>query len=190
MKQVFQIKITLKNITPLIWRRILVKADVKLPDLHKIIQTVMGWTNSHLHQFICKDKHYSNPEYDDEWDDRWQVDYSNVKLSDLISEPNRQFVYEYDFGDSWAHTLKIEKIFPAEKGMKYPTCIVGERCCPPEDCGSAGGYEDLLEIIKNPDDEEYESMMEWLGGYFEPEFFDIEEVNAALKEKDFGCFGG
>lgn len=181
---VFQLKITLNHIKPSIWRRVLVDSDIKLPDLHKIIQTVMGWTNSHLHQFIIGNRYYSLPN-----DESFckVIDYRKVKLDSLFNTPKSKLIYEYDFGDGWEHSIVIEKTLPREKNTYYPICIEGKRSCPPEDCGGAFGYENLIEIINNPEHEEYDEMMEWLGDYFDPEKFNIDEVNEFLREKNFGC---
>jgi hypothetical protein len=181
---VFQLKITLNHIKPSIWRRVFVDSDIKLPDLHKILQTVMGLTNSHLHQFIIGNQYYSLPN-----DESFckVIDYRKVKLDSLFNTPKSKFIYEYDFGDGWEHSIVIEKILPREKNTYYPICIDGKRSCPPEDCGGTFGYENLIEIINNPEHEEYDEMMEWLGDYFDPEKFNIDEVNEFLREKNFGC---
>jgi hypothetical protein len=108
-------------------------------------------------------------------------DASKVKLSQIVRGEKQKFTYEYDFGDSWEHEILIEKILQPEAGVRYPVCITGKRACPPEDCGGIWGYADLLETIKNPDDEEYEEMMEWLGGDFDPEAFDLDSIDKALR---------
>jgi hypothetical protein len=187
MENIFQLKITLNDISPPIWRRIHVNSDTLLFDLHKIIQTTMGWTNSHLHQFVYNDRLYCNPEYEEEWDDSRQVDYSKVRLDKILLSVNQHIIYEYDFGDGWEHIIELEKIIPVDIKMKHPICIDGKRNCPPEDCGGPGGYEDLLEAIKNPENEEYESMLEWVGDDFDSEYFDKNETNEVLRQKDFGC---
>jgi len=187
MEKIFQIKVTLNDIEPAIWRQILIKSNTKLFDFHKIIQTAMGWTNSHLHQFVYNNKLYCNPDYEDEWDDENQIDYSKLKINNLLKKENKMIVYEYDLGDGWEHTILLEKILPLEINKKLPICIAGARNCPPEDCGGSGGYEDLLNIIQNPKNDEYDTMMEWLGGDFDPEKFDIKEINKLLRKKDYGC---
>jgi hypothetical protein len=181
---VFQLKISLNDIKPPIWRRFVVASDIKLYDLHKIIQTIMGWTNSHLNQFIINNDYYSIP--DDESFCK-VIDYRKVKLNTLIDSPKSKFSYEYDFGDGWEHTIILEKVLPRMKNTFYPICFDGKRNCPPEDCGGSGGYEDLLEIISNPKHEEYEEMIEWLGDGFNPEEFDISTINELLHKKDYGC---
>jgi hypothetical protein len=180
----YQLKISLDHVKPAIWRRFIVDSDIKLPDLHKVIQTVMGWYNSHLHQFRINDQFYSSP---DEEALSEYVDYRKIRLNAVIANEKQKFHYDYDFGDGWEHTLVLEKIIPKEKNKKYPMCIAGKRNCPPEDCGGPGGYEGMLEIIKDPSDEEYEEMMDWLGGDYDPEEFDIDSINELLQEKDYGC---
>lgn len=179
----YQLKITLNNVEPLIWRRFVVNSDIKLPDLHKVIQTVMGWTNSHLHQFIVNDKFYCEPDPDSVSE---YTDYSRVQLNQILADENQSITYEYDFGDGWEHEIVLEKVIP-DHIKKYPYCTEGEKSCPPEDCGGPIGYEDLLKILSNPDDEEYEGITEWLGEYFDPEYFDIDEINEMLKDEDYGC---
>ena len=141
----------------------------------------MGWTNSHLHQFVVDGEYYSQPEFElGEWD----LDVKNekrIKLQALGLRPTERFVYEYDFGDSWDHEIVIEKVLEREAGIRYPRCVAGKRACPPEDCGGVWGYAEFVETIRNPDHPEHESMLEWAGGHFEPDEFDIEEVNQELQ---------
>ena len=180
----YQLKITLDHTKPAIWRRFIVDSDMKLPDVHKLIQTVMGWYNSHLHQFRINDKFYCSPDVDalSEY-----TDYRKIRLNSVITYEKQKFHYDYDFGDGWEHSIVLEKIIPKGKNKNYPVCIGGKRNCPPEDCGGSGGYADLLEIIKDPGNEEYEEMMDWLGGGFDPEEFNIDDINESLQEEDFGC---
>ena len=188
-KSIYQIQIALKGFKPKIWRRILVASDLPLSDFHKIIQTTMGWTNSHLHQFI-KNRTYYSPkmEDDDFWEESGSLHYEDLKISDLLEKEKDKIIYEYDFGDGWMHDIMLEKILPFDKNIKNPICIAGKNSCPPEDCGGIWGYAEIFEILSNPEHKEYESYVEWLGGDFDPEFFDKEEVNELLQEEDYGCF--
>jgi len=179
----YKLKISLNNVKPLIWRRFLVDSNIKLPDLHKVIQTVMGWTNSHLHQFIIDGRFYSEPDEDSFSE---CIDYRKIKLNQVLSTEKQTIKYEYDFGDGWVHKIVLEKILH-DCIQKYPVCLDGKRNCPPEDCGGPYGYEDLLKVISDPEDEGYDEMIEWLGDDFDPEYIDIEEINEMLKEPDFGC---
>ena len=180
-KKIFQIQIALKETNPTIWRRILVPSNLLLSDFHSIIQTTMGWTNSHLHQFIKNGTYYTERMPDDDlWEEMENVDYKKMIISDLLKKEKEKIVYEYDFGDSWEHDIIFEKILPVDDNIKYPVCLAGAMNCPPEDCGGAWGYADMLEVLKDPDHEEYESYIEWLGEEFDPKYFDINEINKLL----------
>ena len=173
---IYQIKVTLKDSKPPIWRRLQVMGDTTLNSLHLILQEAMGWEGYHLYQFIVGQTYFGEPDPDFDAEDD-----SKVKLSQIVRREKQKFTYEYDFGDSWLHEILVEKILPPEPGVHYPFCLKGKRACPPEDCGGVWGYDDLLETIKDPGNEEYEEMMDWLGGEFDPEAFDLDSINQRLK---------
>lgn len=178
---VYQMKVTLKGSKPPIWRRFQVPGNISLHKLHDILQVIMGWTNSHLYRFDIAGREFGEPDpvYADNGID--MRDASRAKLNRVAPSEKMKFIYEYDFGDSWLHEILVEQILPAEPGMYYPVCLKGKRACPPEDCGGIWGYAHLLEIIRDATSEEYEEMMEWLGGEFDPEEFDLHEINQMLK---------
>ncbi|HUX53843.1 MAG TPA: plasmid pRiA4b ORF-3 family protein [Williamwhitmania sp.] len=188
--QIYQVQVTLKDSKPKIWRRLLIPSDMLLADLHKVIQTSMGWTNSHLHQFIKDKKFYEVRQPDDDfWNDFKSIDYKKkkIRVSDLLPAEKETMIYEYDFGDGWEHVITLEKILPMEEGRKYPTCVAGKMACPPEDCGGVWGYAEMLKTIQQPEHEDYNDTIEWLGEDFEPEYFNIDEINDFLGEKNYGC---
>ncbi|MFQ6029667.1 MAG: plasmid pRiA4b ORF-3 family protein [Dehalococcoidia bacterium] len=177
---VFQLKVTLKNIEPPIWRQFLAPSGITLHRLHLILQEVMGWENYHLYRFQIGRRDYGEPHPDNDF---YELNFRNskrAKLGRLVKTPGDSFSYEYDFGDSWIHQLLLEDIVQAETGRPYPVCLEGSRACPPEDCGGSWGYGELLEVIRNPAHEEYLDRLEWLGEGFDPEHFDIEQVNLRL----------
>jgi hypothetical protein len=177
---IYQIKVTLKDSRPSIWRRIQVPGDISLSRLHAVLQIVMGWTNSHLHQFKAGERYYGEP--DPEFADMIEViDERQVRLNQIAPDVKASFVYEYDFGDNWEHELVVEKILPPEKGAQYPRCTDGKCACPPEDVGGVWGYQDFLEAMRDPNHPEHEDMVEWAGGEFDPEAFDLRGVNGALQ---------
>ncbi len=186
-KQIYQVKISLSGFKPSIWRRILVPSNLKLSDFHKVIQTAMGWENYHLHQFV-KNKTYFSKQMPNDifWDDSSDTDYGNMKVCDLLTKEKEKVVYEYDFGDGWEHNIVLEKILPGEEEFKRAVCLDGKMHGPPEDCGGIYGYANMLEIIKNPDHEEYGRYVDWLEEEFDQEYFNLEEVNKMLKEKNYG----
>ena len=178
---VYQLKVTLRESKPLIWRQFQVPGNITLHRLHMILQSMMGWTNSHLYRFDIAGIQYSIPDpAEDDFNELHFVDSRRTRLSKVVSQEKARFTYEYDFGDSWEHDILIEKILSVDPGAQYPVCLAGKRACPPEDCGGIRGYADLLKIIRDPAHEEYEGMMEWLGGSFDPEEFNIGKINRSL----------
>jgi hypothetical protein len=177
--QVYQFKITLQEIKPPIWRRIQVPQTYTFYDLHVAIQDVMIWSDYHLHEFEIKDPSTGLKIVIGFPDDEFGRDIlagQKQKIAKYFTMENPYADYVYDFGDFWQHKIQLEKILPREENVEYPICIKGKRACPPEDVGGIGGYEDFLKIIKNPKHKEYEEMLEWAGGEFDPEQFDCEEI--------------
>lgn len=173
----YLLKIHLLDIEPKIWRRFVVPASITLDRLHDVLQIIMGWTDSHLHEFTIGNKRYTEyPEYKDDG-----LECGRYRLVDLIKQKGRTFRYLYDFGDSWEHELVIEdsRYFDPELGTEL-TCLEGERACPPEDVGGVHGYFEFYNALKDPNHEEHQSYMEWSGGNFDSESFDAYIVNGEL----------
>lgn len=178
---VYQFRITLKGTKPPVWRRIQVPETYSFWDLHVAIQDAMGWRDYHLHQFkiadpstgVKKEIGIPEKEYDKHGNTLpgWKQ-----KISDYFSVENSSAEYVYDFGDYREHKILLEKILPADKDVDYPECIKGKRACLPEDCGGAPGYEEFLEAIKDPKHTEHDSMLDWIGGEFDPEYFNPDNV--------------
>ena len=169
--------IQLVEIEPAIWRRFVVPANITLDRLHDVIQIVMGWTDSHLHEFTIGKKRYTEyPEYHDDG-----LECGRYRLGDLIKQKGRKFYYLYDFGDYWMHELVIEdsRYLPPVHDSKL-SCIEGERVCPPEDVGGVHSFFDFCDALKNPAHEEHESYTEWSGGNYDCERFDANAVNWEL----------
>ncbi len=169
---------TLAGSKPPIWRRVLVPADISMAKLHQILQIVMGWTNSHLHQFDVGGTLIGVPDPDFGMPVRNE---RTVKLSQCVRGEKSKFTYAYDFGDSWEHAILVEKVLTAEPGARYPVCVAGKRACPPEDCGGVWGYADLLVAIRDTTHSEHDELLEWIGGHFDPEAFDLAAINQKLK---------
>jgi hypothetical protein len=170
---VYQLKITLAEIKPPIWRRVHVK-DCSLSKLHQVIQAAMGWTNTHLWAFDIDGVDYGD-------DPEGEMDPSSArkaKLGKFVAEGVKKLRYIYDFGDNWEHIIQVEKVLNADPSLKYPRCVDGQRARPPEDCGGPWGYGDLLEAVKNPS--KNPEMLEWVGGEFDPEKFDLAAANEEL----------
>jgi hypothetical protein len=173
----YQIKVSLNGVRPPIWRRLLVPGSLSLKDLHDVLQVAVGWTDSHLHQFVARGTLYGPP---DPGFGRGCVNEKGVRLDGVLKAEKDAMIYEYDFGDGWQHKIVLEKILGSAEDGVAPSCTAGARACPPEDCGGVWGYANLLKIISDPSHSEHEEMLEWLGDQFEPERFDIAGINSKL----------
>ena len=173
----FQLKITLEEISPPIWRRLLVPGSIRLPRLHDIFQVAMGWTNSHLHCFRTADKLYGM--HFEDWPDE-EIDENEVVVLHALRD-QKSCVYEYDFGDGWEHRVEVEALTWSHHRLKHGVCLAGANACPPEDCGGPSGYERLLDVLADPSDEEHTDLLQWVGGAFDASAFDLAETNAALQ---------
>jgi hypothetical protein len=178
---VYQLKVTLDGIKPPIWRRIQVRGDISLFKLHKIIQVIMGWEDYHLHQFIIGEDYYAIPSPEDPWPMETKNE-KRAKLFQIAPTEKSRFIYEYDFGDSWYHEILVEKILHPEVELEHPVSLAGKRSRPPEDCGGISGYYELLEAIRDPKHPDHDDMLMWAGEDFDPERFDMKEVNLLLSK--------
>lgn len=174
--KIYQLKISLKDIRPPIWRRARVPGAATLAGLHVVIQTVFGWTDTHLHAFYVGERRYGQPDdLDDIVDDE-----STVTLAGVVGDRIKRFRYIYDFGDDWMHEIVVEKILPGDSGTLEIACLGGRRRRPPEDCGGPWGYYEFLEAVGDSNHPEHEEKLEWVGGAFDPEAFDLGSVNRNL----------
>lgn len=172
---IHQLRVTLLDTDPPVWRRIQLRADTTLGELHAILQEAMGWTNSHLHKFVV-----GRTEYGPRFAGLGFRNEDQTLLCQVAPKEGSVLMYEYDFGDSWEHEVGVEEVLPGEPGARYPRCVAAERAGPPEDCGGVWGYEELLEVLADPEHPEYEERLDWLGGAWDPEAVDIEEINRRL----------
>lgn len=186
----YQFKIQIKGITqPPVWRKIVVPANFTFLRLHEVIQAAFGWDNYHLFEFesdgYACDIRIGIPSEDDFGFGAELMDASKVKLSKIFSGGIRKLHYVYDFGDRWDHEITLEAI--SDEKRKDALCLSGKGCCPPEDCGGAYGYTEMKNIFQTmPDSEEGDRYRDWLGldngEIWDANAFDIDEVNAKLKE--------
>ncbi|MFO8030584.1 MAG: plasmid pRiA4b ORF-3 family protein [Cyclonatronaceae bacterium] len=176
-----QLKISLENTKPTIWRRIEIPCTFTFWDLHVAIQDAMGWTDSHLHQFEVADPLTGHPlflgvPHEENIDPERTIPEWEVRVASYLTLAHRTLTYEYDFGDGWVHKITLEAISKREKGVTYPRCSGGRRACPPEDCGGPQIFGEMLDLLENGTPSEKKEMMEQLGPYFSPERFSPSEV--------------
>ena len=176
----YELKITLLEIGPPIWRRLQVPSTIPLSCLHDALQAVLGWTDSHLHQFEKDGRYWGVPDDDEFEGDIEVIDESKVPVSRVLKVQGDTMIYVYDFGDDWLHHVVLEKILPSDAPTK-PVCLAGQRRCPPEDVGGPSGYQEFLEVIFEPGHEEFGHFRGWAGGRFHAEEFDLKAVNTILE---------
>jgi hypothetical protein len=199
--EVYQFRLSLREISPMIWRRLLVRSDSTIADLHSTLQIAMGWEDVHLHQFIIRRKRYGIS---------WlggmvfSDNAHQVQLSDLRLRVNERFLYEYDFSDQWQHEIRLKKQLPFDPTKNYPDCTGGARAAPPEDCGGPWAYLELqqnynawhiaqriLEIVEADSIGEYREELKTCQSWLKAAQFDRRSVNQRLKQdgadKDGSC---
>ncbi len=173
----YLLRIRLLDIQPEIWRRFLVPSDITLDRLHDVVQIVMGWTDGHLFEFLINDERYT--EFVESPEDGLESD--EYRLANLVDDEGCVFHYLYDLGDDWRHELVVEEIrHSGSLHLVELACLEGERACPPEDVGGVGGYFELCRALGDPNHEEHRAYIEWLGYHYDPEYFDIHDVNDEL----------
>ena len=172
----YHIRITIDKIAPPIWRLIAIPETFSLNKLHHIIQIAFGWTNSHLYCFNQDDVPTTDPLL---WGDGTTLWDKKVKIKDVLKKEGDKLPYEYDMGDSWKHSVVLEKIEIG--GLKAPRCLDGARCAPPEDCGGIRGYEELIQHLRHPEKDGYLELLEWLDDDYDPELLDLKSVNRELR---------
>jgi hypothetical protein len=180
--KIYQIKVGLLEVSPLVWRRFLVPANISLHRLHLVLQGVFDWQNYHLYHFQIGRSKYSTPHPDNAFYELDFKDSYRAKIGNLVKEKGSLFLYEYDFGDEWEHQLLLEDILDRDIKNRYPICLAGENASPREDSGGAYGYMEKLEIIRNPYHEEFQDIRTWMGKNFDPRKFDLKAVNHKLSK--------
>jgi hypothetical protein len=178
---IYQLKVTLLGTSPPIWRRLQVPADVTLAQLHEVLQTAMGWQDGHMHEFSVGQRRFGRPDPQDRLMGLPSVENERtVRLSSLLSRIGSKAIYTYDLGDSWEHSIVLEKRLPGDPNATHPVCTDGQLACPPEDCGGIPGFYDLVEVLNDPNHKRHQEMLDWIGDDFDPQAFSVDQVNRML----------
>ena len=176
-QSIHQLRISLCDVEPEVWRRVLVPGSIRLDKLHLMLQAAMGWTNSHLHAFTIGESRYGTG-----FDELASIELDERSVTVISALRGRDaFVYEYDFGDSWEHDVVVESVLLNDHGLKFGVCVDGANACPPEDCGGTGGYEELLEALADPSSDDRRELVAWVGGSFDASAFDLADANVRLQ---------
>ncbi len=170
-----RLTVALLGVRPRIWRRVAVPGSVSLAELHSVVQLVMGWENSHLHEWRVGGERYGVPDPDGFLDDDF-IDDRTVKLLE-VAPPGSQLEYVYDFGDSWEHEVVVEAVLSPDEAGAVPRCEDGARACPPEDIGGVPGYYELVDALLQPDSSEWAKELTETFAGFDSEAFSVERVN-------------
>jgi hypothetical protein len=177
---IYQIKVTLLGTKPPIWRRLLVPASLTLAKLHDVLQTAMGWHDCHMHEFRVGQRRFGRPFPDERLMGMTPTESEGtVRLSAVLGRAGAKMIYTYDFGDSWEHSIVLEKRLPADPNSTYPACTDGKLACPPEDCGGVWGFYELQEALADPRHPRHEEFVDWIGA-FDPQAFSLDKVNRLL----------
>ncbi|SIR39907.1 pRiA4b ORF-3-like protein [Rhizobium sp. RU35A] len=154
-----RLKITLDDVEPVVMRRIKMPFDIRLDRLHLMLQTALGWTNSHLYEFCIKNIGFGMP--NPTWGDG-PLDVRKATLLSAVEDTGaKSFRYLYDFGEGWEHSVKIERIAPALPGLDPLSLIDATGACPPEDIDGPWGYQEFIEALADPGHERHEELVEW-----------------------------
>ena len=186
-KTLHHLRITLEQVEPKVQREFMVPSGLRLDRLHTVIQVVMGWTDTHLHEFIVGTLRdglrygVPDPEFAGIGIGPQTRKETGATLAQIAPAKGSAFRYWYDFGDDWMHQVKVKAIVPEEAiGSAVPFCVKGRGACPPEDCGGPWGYGNLQAILADPGHEEHADMREWIGDHFDPQAFDPDAINDEL----------
>jgi hypothetical protein len=181
---IYQIKVTLLDTKPPIWRRLQVPADLTLAQLHNVLQIAMGWDDEHMHEFRVGQRRFGRPEPADPFMGMPGIESERTaRLSAVLGRAGAKMIYTYDFGDSWEHGIALEKQLPGDPNTTYPVCTDGQLACPPEDCGGIPGFYDLLDALADPNHERHEELSDWIDENFDPQGFSLDLLNRKLAPK-------
>jgi Plasmid pRiA4b ORF-3-like protein len=173
-----ELTVVLRDVEPPVWRRIVVPTSLTLRQLHAVLQIAMGWQDYHLHLFDIRGVTYGDVE-----DFPGEIGDEDTFTVGEAAAVARTWRYQYDFGDGWDHDIRVGQRL-ASVGRGTPHCVDGARACPPEDCGGPPGYEHLRAVLADPADPEHPELLEWVGGEFDPDAFDLAATNELLELYD------
>lgn len=176
---VHELRVTLLDVAPPVWRLVRVPSALPLSTVHTILQIALGWEDRHLHEWRVGDVTYALSD-EESWGEEF-ADESAALLAD-VAPPDGVLHYDYDFGDGWEHLVEVAAVVPYNASVPPVACLAGERACPPEDCGGPRGYERLVDALRDPDDPDHDAVLAEIGDRWDPDEFDSASVNRRLEE--------
>jgi hypothetical protein len=166
-----ELRITLADIEPPIWRLVRVPDVLTLHQLHRIIQLLFGWLDYHLYAFKAGERSFEKPD-----EEAHGEDSTTVLLRDLELSKGARFTYNYDFGDNWMHEIVVENDYlpthPDDEPL-LPLLLGGERAGPHEDSGGPSGYQQMVEARRDRRHPEHTDFLRWAGPDYDPERVDV-----------------
>lgn len=177
---VLQLRVSLVDFEPVVWRRVLVPDSIALPKLHRVLQELMLWWDYHLHVFEIGDDVFGQPELDEDEDFDWHNE-RGVRVTSRLGTGD-SLEYTYDFGDNWHLHVELEAVLGVRTRLKHAVCIGGEHAAPPEDVGGIGGFREFLDALSDPRSDEHDNYVEWSGGNYDFDSLDLAEINARLQQ--------
>jgi hypothetical protein len=187
-RTVHELEVSLRHVTPRVWRRLRVPSECGLDELHRVLQAVMGWEDAHLHAFEVGEERYGVP--DPDWDDADLQDESQVRLGDVAPAVGARLLYGYDFGDGWEHDVVVRAVGPLPAGESASRVLDGGGACPPEDVGGPPGYEQFVEAMGDPRHPEHVTYADWAGRTWDPHAVDLDRHDAAVRALSPAPHGG
>jgi hypothetical protein len=170
---------------PLVWRRLWVEDCISIYQFHEILQVSMGWMDSHLFFFKAPGVTIAEDDPDNDWIEDEFKDARKTKIRSVFSDAGDAVSYEYDFGDSWTHTIRFERVVDEDEIIfQLPRCVGSENACPPEDCGGFYGFERIKNVLAKQSGDKYATLLLWLDTYYpdyDPREFSQGSVNKILK---------
>jgi len=170
------LRVSLREITPEIWRRLVVPREYTLAQLHRTLQLTFAWLDYHLHAFEIGERQFEAP------DEEAEGESTAIRMTELPIAEGDRFLYRYDYGDDWEHDILVEAVKPVHDPQRprWPQLLGGERASPPEDCGGPGGYEELVAGLKRSRSQEGRELRMWVGPDYDPATFDAWQVGRML----------
>jgi hypothetical protein len=176
LRRVMELEVVLAELVPAVRRRIALEADRSLSDLHRAVQAAMGWHDVHTHRFRSGERLLGVPGTLPDTQDQ-----HGIRVEDLLRSAGDRIEYLYDPRDAWLHEIRLERLRPGRPDEVLPSCLEGERSCPPESCGGPRAYAELVADLSQPESAAGRRAHQWLGGFFFPELFDLAEANRRLE---------
>lgn len=176
---VHTLQVSLREVEPIVWRRIAVPSETKLPRFARWLEAAMGWEGYHLRSFNVAGLQFGARDEDADY----VIDERHVTVKQILPRVGSAVQWDYDFGDGWEHDVVVDAVEEPSASVRYPVCLDGARACPPEDCGGVAGYDELRAVLADPTHEDYEHLSSWVPPGFDADRFDLAAANQRIRAR-------